>query len=90
MLLEHITLQKKNKFERLTQGHLSVADYIREFRKLSHFATQSVDTEEKKIERFIKGLKAEIPKDVTAIMKPLNFEEVVTRAYWSEEENAKF
>ena len=86
---EHMTLQKKIEFERMTQDDLSVAEYIHEFTKLSRFPTRSVDTEEKKIERFLEGLKAEIHKDVTAIMKPLNFDEAVTRAYWSEEENAR-
>ncbi|XXG72894.1 hypothetical protein AAC387_Pa07g1890 [Persea americana] len=85
---KHIT-QQKVEFARLTQGDLSVADYIHEFSKLSRLAPRSVDTEEKKIERFLEGLQAEIHKDVTTIMKPLNFDEAVTRAYWSEEENAR-
>lgn len=66
---EHITQQKKIEFERLTQGDLSIADYIHEFTKLSPFAPKSVD--------------------VTAIIKLLNFDEVVTRAYRFEEENAR-
>lgn len=40
---KHVTQQKKIEFERLTQGDLSVTDYIHEFTKLSRLVSCSVD-----------------------------------------------
>lgn len=66
---------------------MSVADYIHELTRLSSLLPRSVDTDEKKTERFLEGMRPEMHKDVTVVKKPLNFVEAVTRAYWSEEEN---
>lgn len=42
---KHVTQQKKIEFEKLTQGDLSIVDYIYEFTKSSRFSPRSVDTE---------------------------------------------
>lgn len=49
--------RKKNEFLNLKQGSRSIDEYEREFIRLSRFAPELVDTETKKIERFIMGLK---------------------------------
>ena len=43
-------------FHNLKQGQLTVSTYVYTFVKLSRYATDLVDTEAKKIKRFIIGL----------------------------------
>ncbi|KAH6814101.1 hypothetical protein C2S51_023119 [Perilla frutescens var. frutescens] len=56
----HYQHQKANEFWNLKQGNKSVADYDLQFNRLSRYAPQTVDTEEKRIEKFRMGLKPEI------------------------------
>ncbi|KAH6808490.1 hypothetical protein C2S51_029598 [Perilla frutescens var. frutescens] len=56
----HYQHQKANEFWNLKQGSKSVAEYDLQFNKLSRYAPQTVDTEEKRIEKFRMGLKPEI------------------------------
>lgn len=64
--------RKKEEFIQLKQGNQTVEEYEREFIKLSRFAPEHVDTEAKKIDRFIMGLKSELLGFVAAL-SPLNY-----------------
>jgi hypothetical protein len=47
---------KKNEFEDLKQGSMSVSEYVTRFTQLSRYAPDNVDTNEKKQDCFLNGL----------------------------------
>jgi hypothetical protein len=51
---------KKKKFFELTQGSMTVNEYLNQFIQLSRYAIDDVNTNEKKNDMFLKGLKDEI------------------------------
>ena len=51
---------RREEFERLIQGNSLVALYECKFADLSRYATYMVDTEAKKIHRFVRGLRLAI------------------------------
>jgi hypothetical protein len=53
---------KKKEFLSLTQGGMSVSEFLDRFTQLSLYAPEEVDTYEKRQERFLKGL-----------IRPLNY-----------------
>jgi hypothetical protein len=54
---------KKKEFLSLTQGGMSVSEYRDRFTQLSRYASEEVDTDEKRQERFLEGL-----------VEPLNYQ----------------
>ncbi|XP_038880379.1 uncharacterized protein LOC120072030 [Benincasa hispida] len=61
-----VRYKKEMEFLNLCQENMLVAEYERKFDRLSHFVPQLVDTEEKKVERFIWGLREGVRDIVTA------------------------
>ncbi|XP_038887130.1 uncharacterized protein LOC120077320 [Benincasa hispida] len=61
-----VRYQKEVEFLNLRQKNMSVAEYEQKFDRLSHFVPRLVDTEKKKVERFIWGLREGIRGIVTA------------------------
>ena len=53
---------KVAEFMRLTQGTKTLMEYMHAFNNLSHYALRFVDTEEKKIESFKRGLSTKLMK----------------------------
>ncbi|XP_066162199.1 uncharacterized protein [Oryza sativa Japonica Group] len=47
---------KKEEFIRLKQGNSSVNEYLSQFNKLARYAPEEVDTDKKKIRKFLKGV----------------------------------
>jgi Retrotransposon gag protein. len=47
---------KKEEFNRLKQGNNSVNEYLSQFNKLAQYAPEEVDTDKKKIRKFLKGI----------------------------------
>nr|AAS07216.1 putative retrotransposon gag protein [Oryza sativa Japonica Group] len=47
---------KKEEFNRLKQGNSSVNEYLSMFNKLARYAPEEVDTDKKKIRKFLKGI----------------------------------
>lgn len=47
---------KKREFRVLTQGGTKMVEYLSQFNKLSRYAPADIDTEEKKIEKFLDGM----------------------------------
>ena len=53
---------KATKFMRLTQGTKTLTEYMHAFNNLSRYAPEFVNTEEKKIESFKRGLGTKLLK----------------------------
>jgi hypothetical protein len=47
---------KKNEFEDLKQGSMTMSEYVTHFTQLAHYAPDNVDTDEKKKDWFLNGL----------------------------------
>jgi hypothetical protein len=73
---ESIVELKRREFEDLKQGSSSMMSYIKEFTRLSHYASDEVSTDNKRVKRFLRGL------DPYAVMqmkltKPCNFQDLM-------------
>jgi hypothetical protein len=51
---------KKKEFSKLDQGNMMVNEYLNQIIQLSRYATNDVNTNEKKQDTFLKGLKDEM------------------------------
>jgi hypothetical protein len=49
-------MKLKKEFENLKQGSMSVSEYVTHFTQLSRYASDNVDTDEKKQDWFLNGL----------------------------------
>jgi hypothetical protein len=59
--IPHSTLKlKKKEFSELDQGNMMMNEYLNQFTQLSRYATDDVNTDEKKQDMFLKGLKDKI------------------------------
>ena len=59
---------RREEFERLMQRGLTVAQYEAKFTELSRHAKDMVDTEEKKVRRFLRGLRPPIHDQLVVLM----------------------
>ncbi|KND53438.1 hypothetical protein BSCH_01328c [Candidatus Paraburkholderia schumanniana] len=75
--------QREAEFMRLCQGAQSVAEYETQFTKLARFAPDLVNTEAKRIRRFVQGLNVEI-QDALATAQLDTFSQVLEKAQRSE------
>ncbi|KAI3507713.1 hypothetical protein L1887_22704 [Cichorium endivia] len=80
--------QQEEEFLRLEQGTLTVAEYTTRFTERARFAEHYVATEERRVERFIWGLKAEI-REFVAPMNPSTFQLPVEAAEIREKEKKR-
>jgi hypothetical protein len=67
---------KRRDFENLKQNDSLVMRYVREFSVMSHYATDKVDTEEKRKKRFMKGLPPYMKMQLR-LTRPTEFQELV-------------
>nr|XP_027124232.1 uncharacterized protein LOC113740917 [Coffea arabica] len=58
--------KREDDFIRLRLGTLSVAEYETQFTKLSQFAHELVDTEQRRVKRFVQGLNVEMQEALAA------------------------
>ncbi|KAK0601774.1 hypothetical protein LWI29_027313 [Acer saccharum] len=65
--LEELRNEKEYEFLRLTQDSMSLVEYERKFEQLSLFAPYLIDTEQHKINRFVRGLKSDIRKHMCVL-----------------------
>jgi hypothetical protein len=70
---------KKNKFQDLKQGSMSVNKYVTKFTQLSRYAPHEVDTDEKKHDCFLNGLDDGLPYALEA-QDFENFQGMVNKA----------
>ena len=82
---EHVRQKKEAEFLHLKQGQLTVSTYVHTFLYLSKYATDLVDTEDKKVNKFLNGLNPTYKKIVLASKKPTTSDDAVDGAYTVEE-----
>ena len=70
---------RREEFERLTQRGLTVAQYEARFTELSRYAEYMVDSEAKKVYRFVRGLRPTIQSQLTVLMLT-QYRDAVNRA----------
>ena len=68
-------------FQLLKQGDMTVLQYVTKFERLSRYAPELVDTEEKKVVKFLEGLNPILEQHVTCVVLPATFKEAVKKAY---------
>ena len=72
-------------FIALTQGNSSVTEYARKFDRLAKFVADMVPTETLRIQRFVKGLKPMIARDVKLIQGIITYAETLEVALEAEQ-----
>jgi hypothetical protein len=70
---------KKKEFEELKQGSMSVSEYVTRFTQLSHYASDNMDTNEKKQDWFLNGLNDGLAYALEA-RDFINFQDMVDKA----------
>jgi hypothetical protein len=70
---------KEDEFRELTQDGRSVSEYVHKFTELARYAPDDVNTESKKMVRFLKGLRPEL-KTILASQDFLNFSHLSNKA----------
>jgi hypothetical protein len=71
-VLESIVELKRREFEDLKQGSSSMMSYIKEFTRLSRYASDEVSTDNKRMKRFLRGLDPYAAMQMK-LTKPRNF-----------------
>ena len=88
--VHHIPLglmrMKATEFMRLTQGTKTLTEYMHAFNNLSHYAPGFIDTEEKKIESFKRGLGTKLMKTM-ANSRCTTYNEFISDALTQENQN---
>ena len=82
---DHIYRKKEEEFETLKQNQMTVAVYLLTFLQLSKFAKDLVDTEAKKIKRFVGGLHPMYEEHVVMYKRLETFDDAVDRKYTTKE-----
>ena len=83
----HIKRQDPIKFQQHKQGNMTVLGYVTKFERLAIYARELIDTDQKKITKFLEGLNPVIMRDATEVVPPSTFDEAVKRAYKFEDIN---
>ena len=78
---------KKRVFRNLTQGSKSINDYLNQFNDLARYAPDDVNTEAKKVEKFMEGLHPFLKMHLS-IHGITQFQDLVNRAFILENEHA--
>jgi hypothetical protein len=76
---ESVVELKRREFEDLTQGSATMMAYIKEFTRLSRYASDEVSTDSKRVKRFLRGLDPYAAMQMK-LTKPRNFQELMDRA----------
>jgi hypothetical protein len=70
---------KRQEFEDLKQGSSTMMGYIKEFTRLSRYASDEVSTDNKRVKRFLRGLDPYAAMQMK-LTKPRNFQELMDTA----------
>src|SRR3954466_14458987 len=81
--------RKKEEFCNLTQGEMSIHEYVREFNRLSRYAQDEITTDDRNQARFRKGLSPILRHDLNLI-EFSTFEDLVNRSFIAEQGNEVF
>src|SRR3954471_13909297 len=88
-ILDELMERKKEEFCNLTQGEMSMHEYVREFNRLARYAQDEITTDARKQARFRKGLSPTLRHDLKLI-EFANFEDLVNRSFRAEHGNEVF
>src|ERR1041385_8284553 len=88
-ILDELMDCKKEEFCNLTQGEMSIQEYVREFNRLARYAQDEITTDARKQARFHKGLSPILRHDLNLI-EFATFEDLVTRSFRAEHGNEVF
>jgi hypothetical protein len=70
---------KRREFEDLKHGSSTMMGYIKEFTRLSRYASDEVSTDSKRVKRFLRGLDPYVAMQMK-LTKPRNFQELMDTA----------
>src|SRR3990170_934629 len=77
---------KQKEIMSLTQGSMTVAEYLNKFNNLARYSPHDVDTEERKIDRFLGGLNHALRCQL-CMLDFADFQTLVNKAYIAEREH---
>src|SRR3954462_8816851 len=81
--------RKREEFCTLSQGNMTVHQYMTEFNRLSRYAPEKISSDAKKQARFRKGLSPVLRHDLN-LLEFVNFEDLVNRSFRAEHGNEFF
>src|SRR4051812_254689 len=81
--------RKKEEFCNLTQGEMSIHEYVTEFNRLARYAQDEITTDARKQARFRKGLSPILLHDLN-LLEFATFEDLVNRSFRAEHGNEVF
>ena len=58
---------------------MTVLEYVTKFERLARYARELIDTEQKKIMKFLEGLNPIIKRDAIGVVPPATFDEAVKK-----------
>ena len=76
---------KQREFLSLTQGNMSVSEYLHKFNHLASYSLYDVATEERKIDRFLGGLNQHL-RSALCMLDFLDFQSLVNKVLIAERE----
>src|SRR4051812_47489480 len=82
-------VRKKEEFCNLTQGEMSIHEYVTEFNRLARYAHNEITTDARKEARFRKGLSPILRHDLNLI-EFATFEDLVNKFFRDEHGNEIF
>src|SRR4051812_2873136 len=88
-ILDELMERKKEEFCNLTQGEMSIHEYVREFNRLARYAQDEITTDARKQARFRKGLSPILHHDLN-LLEFATFEDLVNRSFRFEHGNEVF
>ena len=77
---------KQREFLALTQGNMSVGEYLNKFNNMARYSTHDVSTEERKIDRFLGGLNHTLRCQLCMLDFP-DFQTLVNKAFTAKREH---
>ncbi|XP_022843248.1 uncharacterized protein LOC111366785 [Olea europaea var. sylvestris] len=81
-----IQSRKEVEFLTLTQGSMTLIEYKQKFEELAHYASEFVDTEDKKARHFEQGVRDDLKRTVI-VLQLENYRDVLARAQLADLEN---
>ncbi|XP_073049514.1 uncharacterized protein [Primulina eburnea] len=81
--------QKVKEFLELKQGNMSMQEYILKFEEGCQFAPYLASNDIEKGENFLRGVRAEIKRDVQ-MSKAASYKEIIEKARMAEQDEKKF
>src|SRR3954471_22894403 len=88
-IMDELMERKKEEFCNLSQGEMSIHEYVTEFNRLARYAQDEITTNARKQARFCKGLSPILCHDLN-LLEFATFEDLVNRSFKDEHGNEVF